>query len=204
MTGHEIAPATAADVEIVAAVIAEAFQHLAVAHWLVPREPDRRRALRDHLAIWVDHALRDAHGHALLTDDLCAAAVWFPLGTSRYVPDTTPPPPHDYDNRLLSACGDYTPRFRLFEQELDRHHPRDKPHDHLAFLAVVPSRQRQGHGSALLDAFHAHGHDVPSYLEASSAESRKLYLRHGYRDLDGPFRLPDDGPRLWPMWRGAQ
>ena len=39
----------------------------------------------------------------------------------------------------------------------------------------------------------------------SSPASRELYLRHGYVLLpDGPIRLPDGGPEMWPMWRDPQ
>ena len=46
---------------------------------------------------------------------------------------------------------------------------------------------------------------VPAYLEAAEPRSRELYLRHGYADrADGPFRFPDGGPPMWPMWREPQ
>jgi hypothetical protein len=33
----------------------------------------------------------------------------------------------------------------------------------------------------------------------------RLYLRHGYAGrADGPFRFPDGGPPMWPMWREPQ
>jgi predicted N-acetyltransferase YhbS len=77
-----------------------------------------------------------------------------------------------------------------------------EPHHYLAFLAVRPSRQCRGIGSALLDRHHARLDDagVPAYLEANHPRNRELYLRHGYRDR-AEIQLPDGGPAVWPMWR---
>jgi len=39
----------------------------------------------------------------------------------------------------------------------------------------------------------------PAYLEATNADSKALYERHGFRS-GAPFSVAD-GPPLWPMWR---
>ena len=89
----------------------------------------------------------------------------------------------------------------MLDALFDQHHPTD-PHHHLAFLAVHPDQQGQGLGSALLADYHARldQRGVAAYLEASCERNRDLYLRHGYRPMGEPFRLPD-GPPMWPMWR---
>jgi GNAT superfamily N-acetyltransferase len=77
-------------------------------------------------------------------------------------------------------------------------------HQYLAILAVRPGCQGRGIGTALLNARHRDldRDGVPAYLEASSPRARDLYLRHGYTlRPGGPFRLPEGGPPMWPMWR---
>ena len=62
----------------------------------------------------------------------------------------------------------------------------------------------RGLGSALmhevLDRCDRDG--TPAYLEATSPDSRRLYLRHGFV-VTGEIVLPD-GPTMWPMWREPQ
>ena len=71
----------------------------------------------------------------------------------------------------------------------------------LNLLAVLPERQGQGLGSALL----AHTLDrcdregVPAYLDATSEDNRRLYERHGF-EAGAPY-APAGGPPLYPMWR---
>jgi hypothetical protein len=41
-------------------------------------------------------------------------------------------------------------------------------------------------------------------VEAASIDSRRLYARHGYRDLPKPIPFPDGIPAttmMYPMWR---
>ena len=113
--------------------------------------------------------------------------------------------PADYQARLAAATAPWTARFLAFDQALDRNHPAGIPHHHLAILAVRPDRQGQGTGTALLRAHHQvidRDGGAPAYLEAADLRSCHLYERHGYVLLPGaPFRLPDGGPAMWPMWR---
>ncbi|WP_199537398.1 GNAT family N-acetyltransferase [Spongiactinospora gelatinilytica] len=187
--------AAAAEAGPVTELIATAFARLAAVSYLVPAVAERHRVMADNFRIFVDHAV--GHGRIeVVGEDAApvAAAVWFP----RTVPL---PEPHDYDRRLVAACGEWTERFRVLDTLFEKHHPAE-PHHHLAFLAVHPSRQNEGLGSTLLRHHHAElGPDVPAYLEASSARSRALYARHGYQSRD-PFHLPDGTP-FWPMWRPA-
>jgi ribosomal protein S18 acetylase RimI-like enzyme len=178
---------------VAAGIIADAFQYLDVATWLVPDEGQRRPMVERDMLIWTTHALK--HGLVSLTVDQTGVAVWFP--TAEPIPA-----PHDYDARLAAACGAYVDRFRQLDDTFEAHHPHGDPHHHLAFLAVRPGHQGEGIGTALLHHHHEMYPDVAMYLEASSRASRALYLRHGYLDR-GRFTLPDDGPPLWAMWRPA-
>jgi ribosomal protein S18 acetylase RimI-like enzyme len=67
-------------------------------------------------------------------------------------------------------------------------------------LGVVPDRQGQGYGSAMLHAVLDQGdHDeMPAYLEATSQENVRLYERHRFR-VTGELAVAG-GPSLWAMW----
>lgn len=178
---------------VAAAIIADAFASLDVSAWLVPDIEQRQAVVERDMLIWTTHALK--HGLISLTVDETGVAVWFPTATP--VPE-----PDDYDEHLNAACGQWADRFRMLDETFEVHHPHGEPHHHLAFLAVRPGHQGEGIGTALLRHHHEMYPDVAMYLEASSRESRALYLRHGYLDR-GRFTLPEDGPPLWSMWRPA-
>lgn len=179
----------------IAELIAAAFHPLDVARWLIADDRERADVFPGYFRILLDHALD--HGLVQTTTDRHAAAVWLPSDA---------PLPTDYDAHLTAAVGPYLDRFRVLEAAFDAHRPTSR-HQHLALLAVHPTHQNQGLGTALLDHHHRHldTEQTPAYLEASSARSRQLYLHHGYRDFPtAPFHVPDkDGPPIWPMWRPA-
>jgi GNAT superfamily N-acetyltransferase len=186
----EIVSAGPEDALVAASIIAEAFEILDVTKWLVPDADVRREVVERNMLIWTTHASK--YGHIDITRDQVGVAVWFPI--------TEPlPEADDYDARLLEACGPWTKRFKQLDEAFEEHHPHE-PHHHLALLAIRPGHQGKGIGTALLNHHHELYPDVADYLEASSPESRELYLRHGFEDR-GPFYLPEDGPPLWAMWR---
>ncbi|GIH16079.1 GNAT family N-acetyltransferase [Rugosimonospora africana] len=188
-----IRTASVTDAATVAYVVATAFHSLDVCQWLIPDPRERAARLSDYFRIITDHAFRQGTVH--VTTDLNAVAVWL----SCPFPD-----PAGYDTRLAAACGPWTARFQNLDEQMYQAHPHDRgPHDYLAFLAVMPSAQGKGLGSALVEHHHA-GLDRqrrPAYLEASNARSRKLYDRAGYRDCAPPLDLPYQGESLFPMWR---
>jgi GNAT superfamily N-acetyltransferase len=191
--------AVAADAGALSHVIADAFADLPPSRWLIPDPAARRQIFPVYFRLYVEHAIIQGLVHT--TPDRTAAALWLPVGTG----PAGPPP--GYDEQLAAATGRWVSRFRAFDATLDRHHPASTPHHHLALLAVRPDRQGQGTGTLLLRAHHAvlDRDGIPAYLEAASQRTRQLYLRHGYAPRpDGPFRLPDGGPPMWPMGRVPQ
>lgn len=193
-----ILTAASTDVDAITDVIAEAFESLEVAEWLVEDDPQRRPTLAAHTRLWVQRALELGKATMIRTGDadcITAAAVVFPIILGG------PPLPIDYDARLEQACGPWAARFRDLDRLLASHQP-GHPHLHLAFLAVRPSHQRQGLGSALLTEIRHQYPLLPVSLEASSDDSRALYQRCGFVDDGDPLVLPN-GPSLWPMWRPA-
>lgn len=172
-------------------LVADAFNPLSVSEWLVADPRTRHVCQRGQFGLVVEHAME--HGVVHLTEDRCAAAVWF--DRTGAVPE-----PRDYDRRLREACGRHTPRFATLDAAFEEHHPESR-HHHLAFLAVRPDRQGEGIGTAVLDHHHREldRNATAAYLEASDAGTRDLYARHGYRVIS-VIDLPD-GPSMWPMWR---
>ena len=87
---------------------------------------------------------------------------------------------------------------------LERNHPFEPDHLHLALLGVVPDHQGTGIGSALLRSVldRADREGTPAYLEATSDRNRALYERHGFVALRQLQVL--DCPPLTAMWREPQ
>jgi GNAT superfamily N-acetyltransferase len=196
MSAARIRPAGSTDAATVAHVVATAFHPLDVCQWLTPDPQERASILPHYFRIITEHAF--AHGTVEVSTDLAAVAVWLCVP----FPDLV-----DYQDKLATACGAWTPRFRALDEAMHRAHPTDRgPHDYLALLAVMPERQGRGLGTALLQHHHTalDQQHRPAYLEASNSHSRKLYERHGYTDCATPLDLPYEGERMYPMWRPGQ
>ncbi len=195
--GHEgriLARADETDVDILSQVIAEAFFGLPPSRWLVEDPAVRRAIFPAYFRLYVEHAT--AVGLVHTTSDRDAVALWLPVGPA------APGPPDGYSARLAAMTGPLIGRFEAFDAALEARHPAAVPHQHLAILAVSPGRQGQRTGTTLLAARHAtlDAEGIPAFLEASSPDARRLYLRHGYADYGPRIELPG-GPALYPMWR---
>ncbi|MEU3460571.1 GNAT family N-acetyltransferase [Streptomyces sp. NPDC006733] len=193
MSGIAIRQADIAEEETVARLLATVFDELPLHAWLVPVRERHPEIFPRFFRILVAHALR--HGTVHVTDDLRAAAVWLP----------EPSPAIDgYDDLLAAACQEHVGRFHELDEAMAAAQPADRgAFEHLAFLVVHPDLQGNGTGSRLLRQHLATLDRAgrPSYLEATSPASRKLYLRHGYTDLGEPLALPFDPEAMYPLWR---
>jgi ribosomal protein S18 acetylase RimI-like enzyme len=189
------------DLPRMAQTLAAAFSDDPVLSYLLPPGVRNRRArLLSLFGLEVPRSLRS--GGAWTTDDGAGAAVWYPPG-QWHAPWTA----------LVRSGLVYTWIFRArlplaarVQRVMEGHHPRE-PHWYLFYVAARPGSQDNGIGSALLDAVLAEcdAQNVPAYVEATCEQNRRLYLRHGFHELD-PLPLPGGGPVLLPMWRnpGAQ
>ncbi|MFF5293030.1 GNAT family N-acetyltransferase [Paractinoplanes globisporus] len=201
MTIHTLLPrlriAGEPDIDLVADVVADAFDHLEVINWLVP-DPDRRwQVSRAWYRLYIEHAIRGA-GQVVLTEDHAACAVWF----DRTGPVTEPA---NYGQRLAALAGAHLGRFEHLDTQMDTHHP-SAPHWHLLFLAVRPGQQGRGMGSHLMSHTHKQldVQGLPAYLEATNDDNARLYRRHRYSNMV-PFDLSvADGISLYRMWRAPQ
>lgn len=90
----------------------------------------------------------------------------------------------------------------MFDARSSANHPTHAGHYYLPFIAVRPDRHGTGIGTALLrDRLSILDRQrIPSYLEASSERSARLYERLGFTRLERTTDLPG-GPSLYPMWR---
>jgi GNAT superfamily N-acetyltransferase len=185
------------DTDTVADIVADAFDHLKVIHYLVP-DPSRRRTItRDWYRLYIAHAINGA-GQVVVTTDAGAAAVWFDRTHEAREPE-------GYEKHLSDLAGEHLPRFQHLDLQMEAHHPTD-PHWHLLFLAVRPDRWSQGLGSRLMDHTHSRldAGGIPAYLEATGLQNRALYRRHGYQDMSPPTITVTGDTVLYRMWRPAQ
>jgi GNAT superfamily N-acetyltransferase len=178
-----------------AGLVATAFHPLAAARWQIGDEELRRAVFPGYFQGYVAHTIE--HGVAQVTEDRSAVALWV-LEDGGPQPEPPRPEPH-----VAAMLGPWTERVHLFDRLLADALPTPgRPFEHLAILAVLPGRQGKGLGTTLLEHRLAH-HDqegIPAYLEASEANTRKIYLGYGFVDHAEPIRFPD-GPTMYPMWR---
>lgn len=77
----------------------------------------------------------------------------------------------------------------------------EEPHWYLAFLAIEPASQKQGHGSALIapGLARADEENVGVWLETQTADNIPFYGRFGFETVK---RVEvDPGVPIWMMWR---
>lgn len=185
-----------ADVAAVAELIALSFDDLRPNRYLVP-DPERRRAIMaGYFGLAAEQAAGGAGEVHLLErgGELVATAVWF----DRTGPETPFP---DYEERLRQIVPvEMLPRFEHLDKTLDENHPGD-PHFHLAFVAVHPDHQGQGHGTRLVEGVHQRldANGVAAFLEATNEANQALYRRLGYVDV--VTVTMEDGTPFHHMWR---
>jgi ribosomal protein S18 acetylase RimI-like enzyme len=98
------------------------------------------------------------------------------------------------------AIGDNAEHWAAFWGWVGEHEP-PEPLLYLSHIGVVPERQGQGLGTALmLDGLTAQGQGVPAWLETSRADNVAYYERFGFRTVEDAD-APDRGPHIWFMRR---
>lgn len=172
-----------------------AFRDDPVSRWLFPGEAERETYHPRLFAAFLATGL--SHGAVDMTLDGAGAAVWFSVRNGELAGGD------EMDAALLRAVPENKRLGAMAELTEGRHPAGD--HAYLQAIAVTAARRREGLGSVLLAPMLARCDKagLGAYLEASSAGSRELYLRHGFTDLGRPVELPD-GPPMWPMWRAPQ
>jgi GNAT superfamily N-acetyltransferase len=189
--GIELRRATIDDVFHLKRVYAEAFYDDPIVEWMIPDERSRRRRLRRFFAIELRH-IALPRGAVWTSTDLSGAAMSTAPGAWRL-------PLRAF---LLEGAtfGRWQHRAGRLAAAMHRRHPR-QPSYHLRDIGVLPEKQGQGLGSALmrptLDRCNREG--LPAYLEATSERSAALYERLGFQ-LTEELRV-GGSPPLWLMLR---
>lgn len=196
-----IAPASPADLEEAAAVLATAFRQDTVTSTLVSgSDRECRLALLFEAMMRsgapssgrVDLARRDTDGVVL------GVAVWETPDARHSVLDQVRQLPRFA--RALGLRG--LPRAMHLQRTLALHRPVE-PHWYLAQIGVGDGARGAGVGGALLEsrlrAVDAAG--LPVYLESSNERNRALYRRSGFRSIASITGIPGVTPAA--MWRDA-
>ncbi|WP_138945407.1 GNAT family N-acetyltransferase [Plantibacter sp. M259] len=196
-----IAPASPADLEEAAAVLATAFRQDTVTSTLVSgSDRERRLALLFEAMLRsgapssgrVDLARRDTDGVVL------GVAVWEMPDARHSVLDQVRQLPTFA--RALGLRG--LPRAMRLQRALASHRPVE-PHWYLAQIGVGDGARGAGVGGALLESrlrsIDADG--LPVYLESSNERNRALYRRSGFRSIASITGIPGVTPAA--MWRDA-
>ena len=182
------------DRDHIATALTGAFFDDPVVVWMIPDVDRRHQVLPTMFALFADAFL--PHGEVRVTGDGIGAGLWLPPGVAAVSEDDA----EEFGTATAAVMGDDAPRaFELMEL-MDAHHPAD-PSYYLQLVGVVPGWQGHGIGSALMAPVLAQcdRDQRPAYLEATSADNRRLYERHGF-EVTGSF-APEGGPTLWSMWR---
>ena len=185
------------DHELAVATLSAAFHRDPVFEWIYPDASHRRAAVPHFFSVLVEQF---ASRHQVRTTaDVDGVALWLPPG-EELLPEATAEP---IINELVEGAGPAADRLMEAFTVLDEHHPHE-PHWYLGFLGVQPALQGLGLGSALLQATLVGVDEAgeAAYLEATSAENRRLYERHGF-EVVRELPLPG-GPSLFAMWRAPK
>ncbi len=197
MTELTVRPATLEDADTVAEVVADAFVHDPSVVAMLGRGRDVHSVLaalvRLQIAsLFLPHGAVDVAEH---DGRVVGAGLWLAPDAPGLLAEARQLPAY---LRLLRTR---LPAAIIQEVNSARCRPRFR-HWYLNMLAVSPDQQGNGVGAALLDRRLAEiGDDQPSYLEASSDGSARLYARHGFVQL-GPVPLVNRR-LLQGMWRPA-
>lgn len=193
-------PATYADVNDVAEVMAHAFRNdPPMSAVLGPSDDLPARA--HHLFSYFMHAGPLQHGTVDVVRDvdsgkILGAAIW-------HAPHSGHSTFQDILNaqHIVKAFGIRGIRRALAaSRATQRHHP-TAPHWYLQAIGVTPQARGRGIASQLIKhrLGQADAAGMPAYLESSTEATSVLYRRHGFIELPPMRGYPGPAPR--PMWR---
>lgn len=189
--------ATAQDAEAITHILSRSFYDDPPLIWILPNDGERPRLSRVFFRPFVDMVL--AGGNAYITDDLTGACLWLHV-------DVNAAPEDDggaFRKLFLDGLGPASAeRFFLLDDLFNAGHPEHESHAYLLFAGVLPERQSQGIGTAMISRLLANldRNGQSAYLESSSQRNERLYRRMGFAPIGNPVELPN-GPKLVRMWR---
>jgi ribosomal protein S18 acetylase RimI-like enzyme len=191
------------DVRALSATLGRAFYEDPIMKWMLPDDRLRAKGLPRMFAILARRQYLALGGVEVATNgsEIGAATLW------------GPPPGQPKESRVeeLLLMPAFLWIFRSRAQKgqevaelMKKVHP-EEPHWYLFAIGSDPTVRGAGFGQALMhsrldrcDAEHA-----PAYLESTKQETVPYYMRFGF-EVTGEIKLPDGGPRMYPMWRAAR
>lgn len=191
-------PATPDDLDLVAAVLGEAFTDDPIMVWTFPDDAARPRILRAMFGFLAEHLyLREGE---TVVDDRGGAAMWQPPGARGEESESFWA---EHGAAFVEAVEGQVERTMLLGAAMSEHHP-SGPHWYLPAIGVRPSAHGLGVGGGLLAHTLAQvdAEGAVAYLEATTRRSVALYERHGF-EVTTEFTV-DDSPPMWPMVRAAR
>ncbi|MEV5612264.1 GNAT family N-acetyltransferase [Streptomyces sp. NPDC052225] len=199
--GVRIRRAEQGDRDLVVRLLDEAFMDDPVSGWVFPSEEYRRARHAGLMAAFTDATLAD--GYIDLVEDDAAVALWMDMPEEFHAP--TEAELAEQAAAVRAAVDPDNERVEQIARWTAGIHPVGRAHVYLWMIGVVPGRQGEGLGSALMAPVleRCDREGLPAYLEASNPRSRALYERLGFVFTGTALDLPD-GPTLWPMWREPQ
>lgn len=188
-----VRPATAADGDAVAAILARAFVADPVMRHLFPADARRPAKLAQFFDL-VRRAETDPADTLIAGDS--AVSVWRKPGAWR----TPPSAMLRLAWPMLATFGLGLPRALRVQSLLEANHPAP-PHWYLEFAGCVPEAHGRGFGGAAIRARLAQtdAAAVPTALETANPGNLPIYAALGYR-VTGTFDVTPD-LRFWTMWR---
>ncbi|UOQ61778.1 GNAT family N-acetyltransferase [Leucobacter rhizosphaerae] len=197
--GRDPRPATSADADAMAEVLADAFFDDPVWGPAFPDVARRREQARAYWRFVVAEALR--FPDSLVAEDsdarIGAVAVWFPPGAAEIREESA----ERYDALVRDLLGeDAAAALAEGSGRFAEARP-DVPHAYLTLLAVAPTVRGRGAGMALLASAlrHFDAAGIPTYLESSNPANDLRYEALGYRP-HGLVRLAG-GQVVQTYWR---
>ncbi|CAM5401602.1 GNAT family N-acetyltransferase [Streptomyces pilosus] len=190
------------DRELIVRLLDEAFQDDPVSGWVFPEREYRRTTHHRLMAAFTDVVLAD--GRVDITEDGSACALWMSVPAEEDPGDAGAEdgPEEDGFAQTREEVDPDNERVELIGRLTADIHPSGRAHEYLWMIGVLPGRQGEGLGTALIGSVleRCDREGRAAYLEASNERSRLLYERLGFEAAGEPLALPE-GPLMWPMWR---
>lgn len=196
----EVRPARLSEFDTVLSLSAETFADEAVLSWVIPDPDARRNHIRELFADSLRTTIESGDLILAVTADneAVALSLWHDIDPTQ----RTDMNPHSAEAPEVSDS--VTRRLHAAARATAERHPAE-PHVFLSSMATLPEHRGMGAGGAMVrfGISRAHHINLPIYLEASTPQNRRLYLRSGFIDHGETIALPEHGPVLQPMWHPA-
>jgi ribosomal protein S18 acetylase RimI-like enzyme len=182
------------DLPAISRTLALAFADDPVFAWVIADERRRRQVTPSFFLLVASELVE--HRATYRAGNSMGAALWVPAGRSPISPENE----ERFGERLEAMFGPDMERLGALTEVMEEQHPHE-PHEYLWFLGVHPVWQGHGIGAAMLNAVlgRLDSEGTAAYLEATSPDNVRLYLRHGF-EITGVINAHGGAP-LWQMWR---